>query len=190
EHKRLAAILLEPAATAFRFWMRVIEGEEIQALEGAIDRFGDIRLTSRSLSSDMCPICLAESALIDTPAGMVPVSALRRGDLVWTLARDGRRAAAPVLLVAANPAPRGHTLLRLILSDGRVLSASAGHPTSTGRLLADLSAGGELDGSTILAIETVVYGGAFTYDLLPAGDTGFYWSDGVLLASTLRGGEQ
>ncbi|MGH2605438.1 MAG: hypothetical protein ACRDG5_02500, partial [Anaerolineales bacterium] len=85
------------------------------------------------------------------------------------------------------PAPRGHTMLRLTLSDGRVLLASPGHPTPSGSLLADLSAGDPFAGSSILMLESIVYTGSFTYDLLPAGGTGFYWADGVLLGSTLQG---
>jgi len=31
----------------------------------------------------------------------------------------------------------------------------------------------------------VAYSGDRTYDLLPAGPTGFYWAGGILLSSTL-----
>ncbi len=186
EHKRLAAILFEPAGAAFRFSMRAIEAEEITALEGEIDRLGAIRVTSRTPSSDMCPICLAESARIGSPDGPIPVRDLRPGDHVWTLTRDGRRVAMPVLLVASNPAPAGHAMLRLTLADGRVLLASPGHPTSSGRLLSDLLAGRRLDGSTVVQIERVPYLGLATYDLLPSGESGVYWADGVLVGSTLR----
>lgn len=185
EHKRLAAILLEPAGPAFRFSMRAIEGEEIHALEGEIDRLGEIRLTSRTPSSDMCPICLPASAWIDTPGGPIRVGALRQGDLIWSLAGDGRRIAAPVLLMALNPAPHGHTMIRLGLSDGRSILASAGHPTADGRRLSDLRPGHSLDGARVVVIETIGYPGEFTFDLLPEGDTGAYWADGVLLRSSL-----
>jgi len=187
EHKRLAAILLEPAGASFRFSMRAIESEVITALEGEIDRFGAIRVTTRTPSSDMCPICLAESARIDSPDGQIAIRDLRPGDMVWTLTRDGQRVARPVLFVAVNPAPRGHTMLRLTLSDGRSLLASPGHPTPSGSLLADLRAGDLFAGAAIVSLEAVPYRGLFTYDLLPASDTGFYWADGVLMASTLAG---
>lgn len=186
EHKRLAAILLEPEGAAFRFSMRAIEVEEITAVEGEIGRFGSIHVASRTPSSDMCPICLAESARIGSPDGPIPIRDLRPGDVVWTLTRDGHRVARPVLFVAANPAPRGHTMLRLTLSDGRVVLASAGHPSPSRRPLADLRVGDVFDGSAVLSLETIAYPAPFTYDLLPAGDTGFYWADGVLMASTLQ----
>src|SRR6266851_3459609 len=42
-----------------------------------------------------------------------------------------------------------------------------------------------LDGSTVTLWELVPYAGARTYDLLPAGPTGTYWANGILLSSTL-----
>jgi hypothetical protein len=36
-----------------------------------------------------------------------------------------------------------------------------------------------------VSVERAAYGQPATYDVLPAGDTGFYWANGILLASTL-----
>jgi len=93
--------------------------------------------------------------------------------------------AAPILEMVRVAVPSTHQLVHLVLSDGRELWASPGHPTSDGRQLGDLQAGDSLDGGTITLIERVSYTGAATYDLLPAGDTGHYWADGVLVGSTL-----
>jgi len=71
------------------------------------------------------------------------------------------------------------------LADGRELLASPGHKTADGRVLGSLAAGDRLDGSTIKLWELVPYSGDRTYDLLPAGATGAYWANGVLLGSTL-----
>jgi hypothetical protein len=49
-----------------------------------------------------------------------------------------------------------------------------------------LQAGDFLDGARILSVERVLYTGMVTYDILPAGDTGAYWANGILLASTLK----
>ena len=49
----------------------------------------------------------------------------------------------------------------------------------------ELQAGDALDGSTITRWELVPYTEVRTYDLLPAGATGYYWANGILLASTL-----
>jgi hypothetical protein len=43
-----------------------------------------------------------------------------------------------------------------------------------------------LDGALIISITSEPYHADRTYDLLPAGSTGTYWADGVLLGSTLR----
>jgi hypothetical protein len=43
-----------------------------------------------------------------------------------------------------------------------------------------------VDGAAIVSIELVAYSGHATYDLLPAGDTGVYWADGVPLGTTLQ----
>lgn len=43
-----------------------------------------------------------------------------------------------------------------------------------------------LDHSTVISAELTAYTHDFTYDILPASDTGFYVAGGVLIASTLR----
>jgi hypothetical protein len=130
-------------------------------------------------------ICLAADDRIATPAGSVPIVELRPGMMVWTLDAAGRRVAAPVLLVSHTPAPPGHHVLRLLLSDGRVVEASGGHPLADGRRVAELESGDLLDGSRLSSVEPILYVGD-TWDLLPAGPSGVYWANGVLLGSTLR----
>jgi hypothetical protein len=36
------------------------------------------------------------------------------------------------------------------------------------------------------SFDRVSYDGDATYDILPAGPTGFYWADGILMTSTLH----
>jgi hypothetical protein len=129
-------------------------------------------------------ICLAAEDRIATPTGQVPINELRAGMMVWTLNAAGQRIAAPILVVSHNPAPLGHHVLRLALSDGRVVEASAGHPTADGRRVGELKPGDLVDGSHVSAVERVAYIGD-TWDLLPAGATGAYWANDVLLGSTL-----
>jgi hypothetical protein len=83
------------------------------------------------------------------------------------------------------PVPGTHEVIHLVLSDGRQVWASPGHPTADGRRLGDLAVGEALDGGRIVRMERVRYGLGATYDLLPAGGTGQYWADGILLGSTL-----
>jgi hypothetical protein len=79
-------------------------------------------------------------------------------------------------------------MVHLVLADGRELLVSPGHRTADGRQLGLLAAGDALDGSTIVLWELVTYAGGRTYDLLPAGTTGTYWANGILLSSTLTTG--
>lgn len=106
--------------------------------------------------------------------------------LVWTANALGTRIAAPVLEVGSIEVPAGHQMVHLVLADGRELLASPGHRTADGRQLGSLAAGDRLDGSTITKWELVPYLGDHTHDLLPAGPSGTYWADGILLASTLK----
>ena len=87
--------------------------------------------------------------------------------------------------VASVQVPATHEVVHVALSDGRQVWASPGHPTADGRRLGALQIGDPLDGGRIVRFERVQYGLAATYDLLPAGGTGRYWADGILLGSTL-----
>jgi len=132
----------------------------------------------------MCPICLAETTLIDTLRGQVRVTELRVGDLVWTVDERARRVTAPLAAAASLAAPIGHEVVLVTLADGRSVAASPGHPLADGRLMGALAVGDPLDGSRVSAVVRLPYRGR-TYDVLPAGPTGAYWADGVLLRSTL-----
>lgn len=131
--------------------------------------------------------CLPAQTRIDTPLGPMPVAELQVGDSVWTIDAAGQRVAASILKVGRTPVPASYEVLHLVLADGRDLWASAGHPTADGRRLGDLSVGDTLDGALITVAERVPYGQPATYDLLPSGETGFYWANGIRLASTLAG---
>jgi hypothetical protein len=135
-----------------------------------------------------CPICLAAATLISTPNGDVAVTNVRPGMLVWTAGTDGGRVAARVVEVGSMEVPSGHLMVHLRLADGRELLASPGHRTADGRPLGSLALGEVVDGSQITLWELVLYAGARTYDLRPAGATGDYWADGILLSSTLSPG--
>jgi hypothetical protein len=76
-------------------------------------------------------------------------------------------------------------MVHLTLADGRQLWASPGHRVADGRQLGTLAVGDVVDTSRVSGWELVPYAGDHTYDLLPAGPTGFYWANGVLLSSTL-----
>jgi hypothetical protein len=155
-------------------------------VSGTVRIDGVVTVSSRTPSGPPpCPICLAAATLISTPTGDVRVTDIRPGTLVWTADVDGTRIAKPVLEVGSVLAPTGHQMVHVVLADGRGLLASPGHRTADGRALGSLTSGDSLDGSTITQWELVPYAGDRTWDLLPAGATGSYWANGILLASTL-----
>ena len=133
-----------------------------------------------------CPICLPAEARIATPSGQRAVSALRVGDPIWTLDRGGRRVEGHVLYAASTPISGPHQVVRVTLADGRVVSASPGHPTADGTALSELRPGNALSGSVVRRVERAPFSGARTFDVLPSGVTGAYWAEGVVLRSSFR----
>ena len=62
---------------------------------------------------------------------------------------------------------------------------SGPHPTADGRTFADLRVGERLAGQTIVELVWLPYEHDYTYDILPASDTGTYFAAGALVGSTL-----
>ena len=133
-----------------------------------------------------CPICLARGTLIDTPAGLVAVDRLEVGDAIWTADAAGNRIESVVARVGSVSVPSSHQVVHLVLDDGRTVDVSPGHLLTDGRRVGELARGELYDGATVVSADRLDYTGGRTYDVLPAGETGFYWANGVLLASTLR----
>ncbi len=186
DYKKLAAIQFELAGNQYQFQLRTKDqGSKGFVIKGLIDGQGNITIQERTPTFATCPICLAAHTQIDTPNGPIAVENLRVGDLVWTVNTSDARVAAAILVVVQVPVPAGHQIVHLILADGRELWASPGHPTSDGRALGDPKAGDLLDGARVVLAERVPYSQSFTYDLLPSGETGFYWANGILIGSTL-----
>jgi hypothetical protein len=184
--KLLRFLGLTASSSDYAFQYRTQSGAAYQMVTGTVRADGVVTVSSRTPSSaPPCPICLAASTLIATPSGAIRVTDIRIGTVVWTEASDGSRIAVPVIEVGSTEAPAGHAMVHLVLADGRELLASPGHRSADGRAMGTLKAGDQLDGSTIARWELVPYGGDRTYDLLPAGQTGRYWANGILLASTL-----
>lgn len=187
EYKKLNALHLTLLGDKYEFqFMTGGQNQQGEIVEGTIDGSGHITVQQKTPGFATCPICLAAHTLIDAPKGPISVEDLQPGDLVWTLSASGERVAAPVLKVARVPVSAGHVLVHLVLQDGRELWASPGHPTGDGRILAELRPGDLLDGSRVLGAALDPYPGPATYDLLPAGATGYYWADGILMGSTLH----
>jgi hypothetical protein len=133
-----------------------------------------------------CPICLAENTLIDTPSGAIPIQQLEEGMTIWTVNGFGDRVLAIIIETAKTPVPAIHQVIHLILDDGREIFTSPGHLTGDGRSMGELSIGDVLDGGRVATAEGVFYQKGYTYDILPFGETGFYWANGILIGSTLH----
>jgi len=188
EHKKLLAINFELVKNKYKFQLQTgNEGEQGFIIMGTIDGGGSIDIQQRDPSFPACPICLSENTLIDTPHGAVVVDDLRVGDLVWTISATGERLPASIVKTVRVVVPANHQIVHVVLSDGRELRASPGHPTTDGRRLGDLKAGDLLDGARVTLLEQLSYEGSATYDILPSGSTGFYWANGIPLGSTLMG---
>jgi len=186
EHKKLNAIFFELVGDRYQFQIQTgLEGQQGSFLTGTIEADGSIDIQKQEPGFPTCPICLSAGTLIDTPRGAVHVEILQAGDQVWTMNEAGERVSGMILQRSYVPVPANHQIIHVLLNDGRELWASAGHPTSDGRMLGDLMTGDFLDGARIVFVEFVPYEDVATFDVLPSGNTGFYWANGILMGSTL-----
>lgn len=132
-----------------------------------------------------CSVCASPDTPIATPAGDRAIATIRIGDPVLTV-DHGRVVTAAVAEVHRTPV-RGHHVVRVELENGSVLEISARHPTADGRTFGELRAGASLGGVLIQRTTVTPYEYPFTYDILPASDSGTYFAGGVLIGSTLGG---
>jgi len=121
-----------------------------------------------------------------TPAGEVELHRIRKGDAVVSLSSDGRRVPVTVLRIAIQPVVAAHEMIELRLEGGRKIRGSALHPLADGRVLGELKPGAQVDGSTVIGVGRVPFTGDATWDLLPSGETGVYFVNGVPLRTTLE----
>lgn len=134
-----------------------------------------------------CPgcVCASPDTPIATADGERPIVELRVGDLVYSVDHGS---VVLVPLVAVNRAKvHQHQVVQVLLENGRTLGISAGHPTADGRTFADLREQDLLQGIGVMSVELAPYQHEFTYDILPASDSGTYFAAGALIGSTLGG---
>jgi hypothetical protein len=191
EWKSLNAIALDPVGSgSYRFdYLAEPKGGAAEGTRtgGTIAADGRITVEQQAAANaPMCPICLARGTLIETPSGGVPVEALRIGDAGWTVDSAGHLVRATIIATGSTRAPADHHVVHLVLSDGRSVTASPGHPLADGRRLGDLQPGDLVDGAAVVVADLEPYTGGETFDIVVSGPTGVYLVDGIALASTLR----
>lgn len=189
--KVLNATALEPIGNdryRFDYLAQPVDGGAVGTrTAGFITVTGEVSIEQEAAAGEpMCPRCLAEGTLIETPDGGIAVDRLRIGDIVWTLDASGRRVRGTVLAVGSTPAPSGHEMVRLTLADGRSVTASPGHPLADGRTLGSLRVGEIVDGSPVASTDRLDYVGLETHDIVVSGSTGIYLVGGIGLGSTLQ----
>jgi hypothetical protein len=91
----------------------------------------------------------------------------------------------PVLNANRHGVGHDHHVVEVVLANGAVLRISPRHPTADGRVFGDLVPGDRLGEVDVVAVKLVAYDSEFTYDILPATGTGFYFAGGALIGSTL-----
>jgi hypothetical protein len=129
-------------------------------------------------------VCASPDTPIATPQGERPIAELRVGDWVYSVDR-GQIRPVPIKRINRQSVFPSHTMVNLRLASGRTLLISPLHPTADGRTFQDLARGDLLDGVAIAAASRVAYDQPFTYDILPASDSGAYFAASVLIGSTL-----
>jgi hypothetical protein len=134
-----------------------------------------------------CPqcVCASPDTPIATPGGDRAIADLAVGDLVYSV-QGGAIVAVPIARVNRAPV-HDHHVVHVTLASGAVLEISPRHPTADGRTFGDLRTGDALDRISITSVALVPYTHPFTYDILPASETGAYFAGGALIGSTLQG---
>ncbi len=135
-----------------------------------------------------CGNCMCECAApwtpIATPEGPRRIVELRVGDLVYSV-DHGEVRAVPLVRVGRRAVAR-HVVVRVTLASGETIEMSRRHPTADGRAFDTLVPGGRLGTALIASVETVPYDQPYTYDILPASDTGTYFVGDAWIGSTLH----
>ncbi len=185
EHKKLTrALTLTTEGDHYAFVIRTGQNQG-KSIEGTISTGGAIKVLKETVSFNTCPICLTRGTLISTPSGQIPVEYLQPGLTVWSTDSSGLRIAVPILKTSQTAVPLNYQVIRITLADGRSITASPGHPSTDHRSLGNYRVGDVLDGSQVTGIDYQDYYGEATFDLLPAGPTGWYYGNAILLGSTL-----
>lgn len=132
-----------------------------------------------------CGSCLSPHTLISTPKGQVMVKDLKVGDNVYTQTKAGRRITVPILEKSKVRVTKVHKMVSLCFSNESDLIVSPDHPTIGVKKIRELFPDETYDQTKVTSVSLINYDHNYTFDILPDGDTGYYWANNVLLGSTL-----
>ncbi|MCR4393631.1 MAG: Hint domain-containing protein [Dehalococcoidales bacterium] len=187
EHKKLTGAIQINSSGTDRYEFSICVGSgQGYLINGVITASGAITESTRKTSINTCPICLSRGTLIANPRGNIPIENILPGDLVWSQDKQGNTITVRVERISRTRVPDDFRLLEITLTDGRELIASPSHPSASGKPLGAFLPGDILDGSVILSIISIPYAYPETFDILPAGPSGLYRANGILLMSTLQ----
>lgn len=129
--------------------------------------------------------CLSKNTLITTPSGFRKIQHIKVGDPVWTINKTGKKIISKIIRTIKVAVGSNYRILDIVLEDGRRLLVSPAHPNINGRALSESIKGSYLDRSRVVSVRSIHYKSMNTYDILPGGQTGGYWANGVLIGSTI-----
>lgn len=132
-----------------------------------------------------CCHCLSKGSLVSTPSGDIKVENLKTGDVVWTNNSNGKRIKSKIIKAAKVSVQKNHMMLKVTTIDNTTIIVSPEHPDRNGIPLIKALRNLDLNQVNIKNVELIKYKNKFTYDILPEGETGNYWANGILLGSTL-----
>lgn len=137
-------------------------------------------------TSSCISTCLHPSTLISTPYGEKKVKSIKVNDKIWTIDKYGAKIEGKIESVNKSRTSPTHYLIHLVLSDGREVTVSPLHPLSDyANEFRNLKKNEIYDGAIIVSVNHNYYPNQYTHDILPSGDTGSYWANGILMGSTL-----
>ncbi len=142
--------------------------------------------------------CMPNTARILSSRGEIQIDNIQIGDSVYTFNYFHGKIMEPIIQVNKILVQKDYIMTKITLEDGRCIQASPKHPIPIEKdylnssktqyeelLFSEIKIGDYVDNSRVSSIELVNYNGGFTYDILPAGESGYYWADGILVGSTL-----
>lgn len=132
-----------------------------------------------------CGSCLSPFTLISTPKGQIKVIDLKVGDMVYTQNKAGKKISTPIIEKSKVKVTSLHKMVYLNFNNGSDLIVSPDHPATGTQKIRELFPDETYDQTKISSVSLIDYDHNHTYDILPDGDTGYYWANNILIGSTL-----